>query len=88
MSTQSKPTQIPIQEDGQRLTVQLQAKDVAIEKLIREKRIVKLEKCKSNQFVTPALNTAEKDGTVKSAIASKPKKNPNFQKQISQCHFA
>ena len=43
-----------------------------IKKLIKEGHIVKLDKCTIDQFVSPVVITAKKDGIVKLALDAKP----------------
>ena len=71
--TSNKSPLIPIQEKGRRVPIHIQTKlGAEIRKLIKEGRILKLDKCTSDHFVAPVVITAKKDGTVKLAMDAKP----------------
>ena len=53
-----------------------------IKKLIKEGHIVKLDKCTSDQFVSPVVITAKKDGIVKLALDAKPMNSQIYEKKF------
>ena len=67
---------VPIQEKGRRVSVHIQDKvGLEIQTLIQEGHVVKLNKCTSEHFISPAKITAKKDGSVKLAMDAKPMNN-------------
>ena len=64
---------VSIQEKGRRVSVHIQDKvGLEIQTLIQEGHVVKLNKCTSEHFISPAKITAKKDGFVKLALKAKP----------------
>ena len=72
MKTQFIEEFVPIQQKGRRIPIHLQELvEGELNKLIDQKRIIKLDKCSDQQFISPIVITVKKDQTVKLALDSK-----------------
>ena len=81
VSTKFKYPLRPLQEKGRRIPIHIQEKvHEEKEKLLKEGHIKRLDKCTSDCFIAPIVNTVKKDDSIKLALDAKPINRELFKK--------